>query len=214
MIRKTLCIAMTILIVPLTVSGPFGQQFSDKSTVIGTPHDTDAGGNGCINCHVPHQLDPKGRTLLWNPDFTTLVFGIYDSGTMDSTAVEVGDATYSGLNPPIGAKSRTVLCLSCHDGTTTTALIAAGSQWDIGSLTDSDGLRNDHPVNMAFDPVADPGLNTIASVQATNVRLFPEGSNETVQCASCHDPHGAAPLTSFYLRVSNTNSGLCVTCHM
>ena len=207
-----LVVSLAVFVLGL-MTPAFGQIVSDKSTVIGTPHDTLAGGNGCLNCHVPHQATQRGRTLLWNVAFSTVVFGTYTSDTMDSVAAEIGDATYSDTNAPTGAKAHSVLCMSCHDGVTSPLLIPATDMHAVGNLVNSDGLRNDHPVNMAFDPVADAGLNPIATVTATNVRLFTDGANDTVQCASCHDPHGAAGFDP-YLRVDNSvGSGLCVTCH-
>lgn len=35
----------------------------------------------------------------------------------------------------------------------------------------------------------------------------------TVQCASCHEPHGAGAGIATFLRISNASSALCLTCH-
>ncbi len=48
-------------------------------------------------------------------------------------------------------------------------------------------------------------------------RLYPDNrgasivSAANVECASCHDPHTAANPT--FLRISNSGSGVCLTCH-
>lgn len=183
----------------------------NKTTVFGTDHDIAAAGNGCKGCHVPHQASARGRTLLWAQSFpTTATFGTYTSSTMDSTTAEVGDATYSGTNPPTGEKSYTVLCLSCHDGITAPTIIAATAPTAIANPTNSDGLYNDHPVNMPW-PTGDTGIEPTATAITAGVKLF--GASNTVQCASCHNPHDNT-LTPF-LRVANTNTkaGLCGACH-
>jgi predicted CXXCH cytochrome family protein len=53
--------------------------------------------------------------------------------------------------------------------------------------------------------------------QKEDFRLYPDNRSGTVvsaanvECASCHDPHTAANPT--FLRVSNSASGVCLTCH-
>lgn len=182
------------------------QQNNDKTPVVGTVHDIN--GQGCVGCHAPHQASAAGRVVLWARAFSTQVFGTYDSDTMNSSATEIGDPTYGPGNPPSGSKFFSVLCMSCHDGVTSPSLISATDGSAIGNPTNSDGLRNDHPVNILHDPTADPGLHPVATVTATNVRLF----GGTVQCASCHDVHNGPGIGNF-LRVANANSALCVTCH-
>jgi len=43
-------------------------------------------------------------------------------------------------------------------------------------------------------------------------RTFTAGSGPSVECGSCHDPHNSANPT--FLRVSNTGSGVCLSCHV
>ncbi len=184
-----------------------------KSTVFGTAHDISSIGGGCKSCHVPHQASAKGEVLLWAQSFpTTASFGVYNTPTMNSTPVDVG-GNYSAANLPSGAKLYTVLCLSCHDGLTTPSIISATDAHAIANPTNSDGLKNDHPVNMVYNPTADAGLEPLATVQASKATLYSDGTNQTVQCASCHNVHDNT-LTPF-LRVANTNTkaGLCTTCH-
>lgn len=183
-----------------------------KSTVFGTSHDISGMGGGCKACHVPHQASAKGEALLWARNFpTTASFGVYNSPTMNATATDVG-GSYSATNPPAGAKLYTVLCLSCHDGLTSNTVIAATGGAAMANPTNSDGLKNDHPVNMAYNPTADAGLEALATVQASAVKLFSDGTNQTVQCGSCHDVHNG---NGSFLRVANTNAkaGLCTVCH-
>jgi predicted CXXCH cytochrome family protein len=186
-----------------------------KSSVFGTSHDISGIGGGCKGCHVPHQQSAKGEALLWAQNFpTTATFGVYTSPTMNTAAQEVG-ANYSATNAPTGAKSYTVLCLSCHDGLTSPTVISAFSSMAIANPNPatSDGLKNDHPVNLPYNATADAGLEPLATVQASAVRLFSDGTNQTVQCGSCHDVHNNS--NTHFLRVANSNSkaGLCTVCH-
>ena len=95
---KCLGVACLALLVAGLMTPAFGQILSDKSTVIGTAHDSSL--QGCSSCHVPHQATARGETLLWVPLFSTTIFGVYDSDTLDFKATEIGDATYSDTNPP------------------------------------------------------------------------------------------------------------------
>lgn len=188
-------------------------QAQTKSTVFGTAHDISSLGGGCKGCHVPHQASAKGEVMLWAQNFsTTATFGIYNTPTMNSIPTEVG-GNYSATNLPSGAKLYTVLCLSCHDGLTTPSIIAATAGTAIANPTNSDGLKNDHPVNMVYNTTADAGLEALTTVQASKALLFSDGTNQTVQCASCHNVHDNT-LAKF-LRIANTNTkaGLCTTCH-
>jgi len=87
-------------------------------SVIKSKHDLSSGNTGatkwqstnetqvCIFCHTPHT--PKGAIMpLWNkikPTNTT--FSVYSSSTMDASAGSDLNGSYS------------LLCLSCHDGST------------------------------------------------------------------------------------------------
>jgi hypothetical protein len=51
------------------------------------------------------------------------------------------------------------------------------------------------------------------------IRLYESGNGVSVECASCHDPHGVpsggsgGELLPHFLRKINTGSALCLTCH-
>jgi len=83
-------------------------------------------------------------------------------------------------------------------------------------------LRDDHPFSIVYPDIhLDPGFNQPMLVKKDGGRMFPNGvqtfEGNKVQCASCHDPHnpdeqnleGRDP----FLRTSNKNSALCLTCH-
>lgn len=206
MSKSKVAIAVVAIAVMATVG--FAQT---KSTVIGTVHDINAG--GCMSCHAPHNgsvatggtNQNTGKILLWDRGFTSVTFGTYSSPTMNSTATEVGTTTPAATEPRLYS----FLCLSCHDGVTSPTLIGPTDAHAVGNVANSAGLTNDHPINMAHDPALDTGLKTVAQVTAAALTLY--GTNNTVQCASCHNVHDNTNGT--FLRIANTNSALCTSCH-
>ena len=202
-------IGLVVLAALLITSAAWAQ----KSKVIGSKHDV--GGTGCKSCHASHDGAKStggtdagsGRILLWDRNFSTTTFGTYDSPSMQNKAVEIGGATPLGNTEN---RMNSLLCMSCHDGVTSTGVIAATAPTAIGSPTNSFGLQNDHPVNMSHDPTKNTGLAPVASVTSGGLVLY--GSSNTVQCSSCHTTHD--PTNGSFLRKANTNSAVCTTCHL
>lgn len=185
---------------------------ADKADVISTDHNV--GGAGCKSCHASHNgsvanggtSQSTGQILLWSRGFTTQTFGTYTSPTVGNIATEVGTTTPAASD----ARLYSFLCLSCHDGVTSSSLISATNTLAIGNPSNSFGLRNDHPVNMSHDPANDNGLKPVAQVTSGGLLLY--GASNTVQCSSCHDAH--SNTNSPFLRKTNTASALCLTCHI
>ncbi len=190
-----------------------------KTGVAGSTHDV--GGRGCNGCHAPHNgalanggtQQATGAILLWARNFpnSTNTFGIYDSATMKNRAVELGG---SALTTSTDVRMYSLLCLSCHDGVTSTFSPSmqtknmVGARVSFGSTYESNGLTNDHPVNMTYDPTRNPSLQPVATVTAT-LPLY--GTNNTMQCGTCHDAHNN--VNTNYLRQQN-NTTHCTTCHL
>ncbi len=190
-----------------------------KTNLAGSTHDI--GGNGCKSCHAPHNgatafggPQNSGLILLWSRSFpaSANTFGVYDSNSMGNKAVELGG---SALTLSSDARMYSLLCLSCHDGVTSTFSPAMKTVNMVGSKAafgagayESLGLTNDHPVNVPHNPTFDTGLKPVATV-VTSLPLY--GSNNTVQCGTCHDPHGNGNTN--YLRQPN-NTAHCTTCHL
>ncbi|MBZ5628460.1 MAG: cytochrome c3 family protein [Acidobacteriia bacterium] len=190
--------------------------WAQTSKVIGSKHDINS--QGCKGCHASHDgasatggsNAASGKILLWDRDFSTQTFGVYDSPSMQNKAAEIGGAT------PLqntDARMNSLLCMSCHDGVTTPNLTAntgpTGSV-SVGNPANSFGLQNDHPVNMSHDPTKNAQLTPVATVTGGGLTLY--GSANTVQCSSCHTTHD--PTNGSFLRKANTNSALCTTCHL
>ena len=126
--------------------------------------------------------------------------------------------SHQGLNP--------AECLACHGPVN----IPGAPDFRIAAIgTD---LTNDHPVGITFPTTNGPGTDFKTPTGAQgNATFFDTNSNggmdkgdvrlydAKVECASCHDPHGVpsgAPGSTFnltFMRVANTNSAVCLTCH-
>jgi len=175
-------------------------------------------GEICVSCHTPH----GGQTSapLWNRNFSSATYQMYDAAHSSTIDMDV-DAQPTGIS---------MACLSCHDGTIGLDVIINAPNSFAGSipgttpgtntmpsgsnaLLDTD-LRNDHPISVVYDPTQDPAFNPVASILTAGLRLFtdPSSPGSKVQCASCHNPHNDtfSPL----LRISNSSSDLCTTCHI
>jgi len=190
-----------------------------KTGLAGSTHDI--GGNGCKSCHAPHNgstvnggSGQTGLILLWSRNFPAAAntFGVYDSATMQNKAVEVGG---SALTTSTDVRMYSLLCLSCHDGVTssfspamkTANMVGSKAAFGTGAF-ESLGLTNDHPINLNYDPTKQTSLAPVATV-SNILPLF--GTTNTVQCATCHDPH--SDVNTNYLRQAN-NAAHCTTCHM
>lgn len=191
------------------------------ATIVGSKHDLKAAlptsQQVCVFCHTPHQ--PTGQTTdpLWNHTLSaTASYGVYASPTLNAVPTDIGAGT---------AVSN--LCMSCHDGTVGPGSmynrpnIASGEETPVapwapatlitGNANMGTDLSNDHPVNFTYNTALatlDGGLVDPAG-NPTVTGLLIGGS---VQCSSCHDVHDPQFLP--FLRLSNTNSALCTTCHI
>lgn len=167
-------------------------------------------GEICVYCHTPHSNSTPGSMPLWNRAAPVGPYNMYDntySSTMDMTV----DASPSGVS---------LACLSCHDGTIgLDAITNAPNAWS-GTVSDSvmpagltnlgTDLRNDHPISVLYDNSAtgDLAFNDSTSVKTAGL-VFYSGK---VQCGSCHNPHNNTNAP--FLRISNSASTLCTTCHI
>ena len=167
-----------------------------------------SGGEICEPCHTPHNGD-MSVVVLWNHDVTTNSFNVYTSATLHAS---VGQPSAESEG-----------CLSCHDGTVALDAFggAAGSTNLTGTTLLGTDLSDDHPISFAYDnalfttdgELHDPA-NTASGVGTGNIdddMLF-GASNDQLECASCHDPHGSAGHSSLLVK-SNAGSALCLTCH-
>jgi predicted CXXCH cytochrome family protein len=187
--------------------------------ISGTAHDFSAKtwapveNKKCGVCHTTHKAMNVPSAPLWNHQVTAVAsYTLYSSPTFNSSSTIT--------NP--GASSK--LCLSCHDGTValenfggvTTGTTYITSTNKIGGTT-GNNLSTEHPISFDYtDALAtlDGGLNPPTT---TNSGLGGTISSNLLfankmECASCHDVHNKYNVTHL-LRMSNTNSQLCLICH-
>jgi predicted CXXCH cytochrome family protein len=130
-----------------------------------------------------------GVAPLWNKNQTGILTP-YTSSTLKGVAAP-------------GANSRT--CLSCHDGVNNLGAVVNGLYGALPAIDAAANigtdLTNDHPVGRP-EPTTD---STFVGTPA-GVSLFVGN----VECASCHEPHGAYANVKF-LRLPITS--LCAACH-
>ncbi|HEX9082254.1 MAG TPA: hypothetical protein VF768_08240 [Holophagaceae bacterium] len=197
-----------------------------------TPHNASGAANG-------GQIIP-----LWNHTTSTATYTMYGGGTATATTLKGASAAClschdgtvavgSLVNTPYG------LTMSYASGSNNTQVDKTSGQI-VGSHNLGIDLSNDHPINVVYD--AD--MQAITKLQGSGVPLFNAAGDhswvvgtDTVECASCHDVHnwgGETVNTSYttgsgstattvngtvttgapFLRVANTNSALCTTCHI
>ena len=225
---RMLTVPMSVLLMGMGLLFAVSVSAQDNTTIVGSPHDFSAQGwsqnaNGeiCIVCHTPHNAISPADGPLWNRSLTAAVYNLYVPNTTPGS-----DIQGTGFNQPSGVSK---LCLSCHDGTIaidsfgrndadgtpftagTTYVGDINANANIGDGTaggTTGDLSNDHPVAFTFPtPGADPEI--VAG--AGGLPLFGVGGDQ-MECATCHDVHATGTFDQL-LRVDNTGSGLCLTCH-
>lgn len=173
----------------------------------------------CLSCHDGQQA----VDAIMNMPGSGRYQATPDSTFLDSWTNPRGpDATvHLGLKPGE--------CLGCHSSTA--GFVGAGApDFRMGAI--STDLRDDHPVGVRFPTTNGTGTdwktpNSNAAgtkffdddadgrMEKGEIRLY--GANASVECGSCHDPHGVATSGSLFnatfLRKPNVGSAVCLTCH-
>ncbi len=172
--------------------------------IAGTDHDLGPSGQQiCVYCHTPHNANTTVGVALWNRQSSTATYTMYSSPTIDMTIA----GTPQGVS---------LACLSCHDGTLAfdALLNPPGGATNSGNMTGSEkvgpDLSNDHPISITYDTAADPAFVAPTAGKVGTLPLFGSSANQ-VECATCHSVHD--DTNKPFLRVANTGSALCTTCH-
>jgi predicted CXXCH cytochrome family protein len=173
--------------------------------IAGSPHDLSSRlgtGQVCLPCHAPHRGLNASAGPVWNH--------------------ALSKASFTQFGAPRKLTGDSVLCMGCHDGVTAVGdfnvantgvritpglanlaiqdLPGANRANDLG--TDLSGL---HAVSVPY-PAARASMKPIAALSPL---LLQDGR---VECTTCHDPHNS--LYGKFLRMSNTRSAMCLTCHV
>ena len=196
----------------------------------------------CVFCHTPHggSLDAP----LWNRDISNqnghgAGIGYYQHYT-SATLSSAGANTTRDINPEsliclschdgsigVGGNLINTGGITPSNSTKNIAGINGIPGPRIGGSlaapTASNDLRDDHPISIsmqtAFNAKGLAEFKDPATVTA-DLRMF-GGTNYMVECATCHDPHvnytslgGGDPSYAPFLAMPNTNSGMCLACHV
>ncbi len=192
-----------------------------SAAIAGSSHDLTPAGLGgyagvisaCQFCHAPHNVNTGvPGAPLWNRNSVATVFSYYTSNTVS--------AQPSALN------ANSMTCMSCHDGVSDMGDTYTGSHGFGGTATALTAayavvgadLTNDHPVSITYVAAAN-SLEAVATVRTAGLRLY--GAGPSIECGSCHDPHGTGVSGGgsdgvsgggAFLRIASVN--LCTTCHL
>lgn len=236
MLKKVLFVALVAL---FAVGIASAQQIGAGSDILG-PHNVN--GHGCASCHAPHSgakgnggvSADSGMSYLWGRDFYATTYQTYgwDINTPLNDVITVTAAGFGETDPLF----HTAACMSCHDGNQTQVVgmsglsletVEGGKKVSTYLATDGDSLKNDHPVNVQYDPTFTfnwPGtvnattgaITWTVTTQSTAFqtsygrpfRLYAgngtAGIGSYVECSTCHNPHSVNYNRSTYQNVANT----------
>lgn len=180
----------------------------------------------CLSCH-------DGQTAV--DSIVYMPGGAYQESqatTQDNDFLNTWNNA-SGPNPHLHLALNATGCLACHSPAAGIPGVGA-TDFTIAALgTD---LRNDHPIGVPYPaanfeapdfkrPLGNSGgtlffdSNGDGVIDSGDVRLYGDTGIPQVECGSCHDPHGVpsagegSVFRPTFLRVTNINSLLCLTCH-
>lgn len=201
----------------------------NTSTLTQTVYQPGAASLPCLSCHDGQQAIDAIINMPGSGQY---------SPTPDPTKWNPTAAGYPSSYK--SAQHRTLVqCMACHDDGTNGF---GGVATDFTVFLIGTDLRNDHPVGVTFPTKNGQGTDwktptgnitngsmvskffdenpSDGHMDKTEIRLYDNGHGASVECASCHDPHGvpsAGPGTTMnptFLRKSNTASAVCLTCHV
>jgi len=203
MLKKLIAIAALAISMALSITGT-----ANADSIVNSDHDLGGSNTNddlqvCVYCHTPHSASTAAP--LWNRDLPVGAYTMYGSPTLDMTIAASPQGT-------------SLACLSCHDGTIAVDqllnfppnMTSNNTQIDAGVNFGTD-LSNDHPISVTYDTTQDPNFIAAVAGQVGGLQLFGTGADQ-VECATCHLVHD--PAISPFLRISNTGSGLCLSCHI
>jgi len=199
---------VTISIVPALL---WFSSIVSAQSVVNTAHNLSFSGQGklksitesgiCEFCHTPH--DKKPMNPLWKKKERGTTYILYDNSISNTFQAIPGQ--------PDGSS---ILCLSCHDGTTALGKVTSGDMGvGFGSTMTGNSnlttdLSDDHPVSFIYNSSLAATDGQLKYPPAFPVRL---DQNSKLQCISCHNPH--KNTYNKFLVASNQFSELCFSCH-
>ncbi len=171
------------------------------------------GGHESLTCADCHMIKRNGKVFeakksgpLWSKNHTAdglPAFRVYSSPTFDRLGTDIGQ--------PDGASK---LCLGCHDG-------SYPGLRDEKMIFGVDDLARSHPISFTYSSslaarVRDGSLHdprAASSGMGGTIADDMLDENGKMQCTSCHEMHGKHARNKKLLKMDNTRSRLCLTCH-
>ncbi len=192
------------------------------ASIVNSNHDLTTGAitDVCVFCHTPHNTAAPATlpVPLWNRNAAdTATFTMYSSTSLDMVIA----------SQPQGVSAA---CLSCHDGVTAYDSLINQSGIvlpDVMGATDtkavgrSGDLSDDHPISITYSVGTGTGQDPeFIAASVGHVGALPlfraagvtTGDGDQVECSTCHNVHD--PAIDPFLRISNSASALCTTCHV
>jgi predicted CXXCH cytochrome family protein len=237
---KKLLVVVVVLAIALTatvaMAGIVGSRHDLSSTggsgQVAPASDSYSNDEICIWCHTPHSANAAGRPL-WNKSVQSTAYTPYGPTINNATGVvtlSANGTTKACLSCHDGVNAiNNLINYAGGGGVTATGTNVPFDGQALGTAVPMDpassfligqDLRDDHPVGFAYDMTASMQGTTLNAlpgtggniVKVTGVGTISGQAAATVECSSCHDPHGVVGTTAF-LRISNSQSALCMACH-
>lgn len=185
-------------------------------------HDGSQAVDAILNMPGPGNYSASADPTSWNPTVVINTPGGYAKSSQHRTL----SATNLGTS-----------CLACHNSDPEG--LGGGVATDFSAFAIGKDLRDDHPIGVTFPYANGDGTdwktptgtrtngnlttkffdeNGNGRMDKNEVRLYDTGNGPSVECASCHDPHGVAPsqgaaFIASFLRKTPGGSIICMTCH-
>lgn len=187
----------------------------------------------CLSCHDGTTAIDSIINMPGSGQYSALQETTQNESFLDNFVPPVGNPGFQAgdhysLNSGTTFGDRS--CLVCHNPS------GPSDAGDFSVAVIGTDLTNDHPIGVSlptsllgteFNEPANP-VNGIRFYDtdgdqrpdSNEIRFYDTGQGPEVECASCHDPHGvptigsSGPLNPTFLRISNANSQICLTCHI
>jgi mono/diheme cytochrome c family protein len=185
----------------------------------------------CLSCHdgtlgVDSIINMPGSGGYSAAQQTVQSDAFLDQWTNTSGPDATVHVGLNGVNEAAG-------CLACHS--IDAGIVGAGAT-NFQPFAIGTDLTDDHPVGIDLPPTGpETDFNVPTGIRSDivwfdgdgdnrpdtdEIRFYDTGSGPRVECGSCHDPHGVSDsgiggtFNVSFLRVSNQNSRVCLTCHV
>lgn len=188
------------------------------------PMDGSSGRGTCVFCHFPRTEPDAAKSPRWSREpRQTQEFALDWLGERSLSSPRL---QFDGVQ----AAGESVLCATCHDDVQAPSVEYRSGRGGHpigvtygGAMSPLSSVIPRTWAEAGFRP-PDHGFingrqrfwvegNGIAGRQRSDLFIIPDDQNHpSVECISCHDPHGSSQRA--FLRLSSDNSLLCRTCHV